>query len=125
MSCVSEGIEPGRLPLIHNLQNWVIKPFKYKFRVIKKTGSIYIPNLLVDEDPYFRVTIPRIGVKSVYYVSLYDYRYIDKYGNPHFIGFVSYCWHSKTNFSEGDLVAMKSEIDRIQEFVIDEEKKIR
>ena len=125
MSCIAEGLRDGKLDLIHRLQDWVIKPFKKKFRVLKKNGYLYIPNLKLDKDPYFRVTIPRMGIESVFYVALYDKRYINKHGEPHFIGFVSYIWGKPTNFDEGELVAMKKEVDRIREFVIDEKKNIR
>lgn len=122
MSCVAEGIGEGKLALIHRLQNWVIKPFKKKFKILKKNSYLYLPNLKKDTDPYFRVTIPRMGIQSVFYVALYDKRYISKNGGPHFVGFTAFMWDKPTNFKEADLVAMKKEIDHIREFVIDEEK---
>ncbi|GAG76040.1 unnamed protein product, partial [marine sediment metagenome] len=122
MSCIAEGLGDGKLDLIHRLQDWVIKPFKKKFRVLKKNGYLYIPNLKLDKDPYFRVMIPRMGIESVFYVALYDKRYISKNGKPHFIGFTAFIWDKPTNFNEGNLVAMKKEVDHIREFLIDEKK---
>lgn len=122
MSCVAEGIGEGKLALIHRLQNWVIKPFKKKFKVLKKNSYLYIPDLKKDSDPYFRVMIPRMGIESVFYVALYDKRYISKNGSPHFVGFTAFIWDKPTNFNEGNLVAMKKEVDHIREFLIDEKK---
>ena len=123
MSCVSEALRYGEAPMIHKLQDWVTQPFKKKFRKLRKEKSLYLKDLSKDSDPYFRVIIPRFGdVQSLYYVALYDKRYVDKRGRPHFIGYVVYLWEKPTNFSPSELKVMKTEIDRIREFVIDEEK---
>ncbi len=89
MSCVAEGLKPGKLPRIQNLQNWVIEPFLEKIAETKKKGYVYIPDLTKDHDPYFNKNIPKFGVKSVFYVGLFNINKKDKNGNYHFVGFIS------------------------------------
>lgn len=117
MSCIAEGKKPGKLPKIHQLQNWVIAPFKEKLSIIKKEGFIYIDTLRKDPDPYFNHTIPNFGIESIFYVSLYDYRKKDN-GQPHFIGFISFAWEKPTNLKEEDLTSMIKERERLIEFII-------
>jgi len=118
MSCIAEGLKPGKLPRIQNLQNWVIEPFLEKIAEVKRKGYVYIPDLSKDHDPYFNTTIPKFGIKSVFYVGLFDRTKKDKKGNPHFVGFISYGWEKPTKLNEKNLVSMMREKDRITEFII-------
>jgi hypothetical protein len=118
MSCIAEGLKPGKLPRIQNLQNWVIEPFLEKIAEVKRKGYVYISDLSTDHDPYFNTTIPKFGIKSVFYVGLFDRTKKDKKGNYHFIGFISYGWEKPTKLDEKNLVSMMREKDRITEFII-------
>ena len=118
MSCIAEGLKPGKLPRIQNLQNWVIEPFLEKIAETKNKGYVYIPDLSKDHDPYFNTTVPKFGIKSVFYVGLFDRTTKDKKGNYHFIGFISYGWEKPTKLDEKNLVSMMREKDRITEFII-------
>lgn len=118
MSCIAEGLKPGKLPKIQNLQNWVITPFLEKVAQVKRKGYVYIPNLTKDNDPYFNTTVPKMGINSVFYVGLYNRNKTDNNGNYHFIGYISFAWEKPTKLSEKTLVSMMREKERITEFII-------
>ena len=118
MSCFSEGLDYNRHSLMQALQNQVIEPFKLKFRAVKKDGYYYVKDLRLDKDPYFRNRMPQYGMTSIYYVAIYDKRYIDKYGKWHFKGFISYAWDHETDFPKDKLIAMRLEVERVIPIVI-------
>mgnify|MGYP000577544129 CR=1 FL=1 len=118
MSVFSEGLGQESNSLMQELQNQVIEPFKPIFRRLKNKQVLYIPDVSKHSNPYFKHRMPQYRMNSIYYVAIYDKRFVDKNGKWHFKGFLVYAWDKPTKLSKSKLKALELEVERIIPIVV-------
>jgi hypothetical protein len=88
-------------------QKYDIEPFEDHFlKLSKNKRYVYIKDVEDYQNQYIGVMLKKGGYKSVLYFPVFD---IDFWGREIFVGFISFEYFKKTNFSESDIEIMRSE----------------